>query len=83
MRIRDGFLLAGLLVAGLARPAAAAPSAELIAKVSAVVDADTPRLTKIFKDLHQHPEIAFTEVRTGVSMSNGAGLSGASCLALN
>jgi amidohydrolase len=36
----------------------------LITKVKAVVDADTPRLTAIFKDLHQHPEIAFTETRT-------------------
>lgn len=35
-----------------------------IAKVNAAVDADTPRLTAIFKDLHQHPELAFTETRT-------------------
>jgi amidohydrolase len=39
-------------------------SEKLIAKVNAVVDADTARLTAIFKDLHQHPEIAFTETRT-------------------
>lgn len=58
-----------LLLAGTAslvsiEPATAAPSPELIAKVSAAVDADAPRLIAIFKDLHQHPEIAFTEVRT-------------------
>ncbi len=36
----------------------------LIAKVNSAVDADSARLTAIFKDLHQHPEIAFTETRT-------------------
>ncbi len=36
----------------------------LIAKVNTIVDADAARLTAIFKDLHQHPEIAFTETRT-------------------
>lgn len=42
---------------------AALPPA-LITKVNAAVDADTARLTAVFKDLHQHPEIAFTETRT-------------------
>ena len=45
-------------VASTALPAA------LISKVNAIVDADTIRLVDIFKDLHQHPEIGFTEVRT-------------------
>lgn len=47
-------------------PASAAGSipAALITKVNATVDADTERLTTLFKDLHQHPEIAFTETRT-------------------
>jgi hippurate hydrolase len=36
----------------------------LITKVNKAVDADTARLTAIFKDLHQHPEIGFTETRT-------------------
>ena len=36
----------------------------LISKVNNAVDADTARLTAIFKDLHQHPEIGFTENRT-------------------
>ena len=47
-----------------AAPAHAAIPAALIAKVNSSVDADTARLTAIFKDLHQHPEIAFTETRT-------------------
>lgn len=46
-------------------PVAADPVAkELIAKVEERVDADSSRLTGIFKDLHQNPEIAFTETRT-------------------
>ena len=36
----------------------------LISKVNNAVDADTARLTAIFKDLHQHPVIGFTENRT-------------------
>jgi hippurate hydrolase len=36
----------------------------LIAKVEAAVDGDASRLVEIFKDLHQHPELAFTETRT-------------------
>jgi len=28
------------------------------------VDADSDRLLEMFKDLHQHPELGFTEVRT-------------------
>jgi hippurate hydrolase len=49
-----------------ATPAAvAAPiPAVLIKKVDTAVDADTARLIAIFKDLHQHPEIGFTETRT-------------------
>jgi hippurate hydrolase len=57
-----GFL--GGLAALVSAPAAAAPSPDIIARVSATIEADAPRLTAIFKDLHQHPEIAFTEART-------------------
>lgn len=66
MTIKSSLLrLAGAAALALATPAlAAAPSPELIAKVSAAIDADAARLTAIFKDLHQHPEIAFTEART-------------------
>jgi amidohydrolase len=49
---------------GRLAPAEAALPAALIAKVHAAVDADTDRLVTIFKDLHQHPELGFTEVRT-------------------
>src|SRR5215469_8409807 len=42
----------------------AAISPELIARVQAVIDADTPRLLELFKDLHRNPELAFTETRT-------------------
>lgn len=51
------------LFLGCAPAFAQAPST-LVDKVSAAVDADAARLTAIFKDLHQHPEISFTEVRT-------------------
>jgi hippurate hydrolase len=36
----------------------------LLDKVNTLIDEDTPRLVSIFKDLHQHPEVAFTETRT-------------------
>jgi hippurate hydrolase len=56
----------------LAQPATQPPSpaaastvpAPLIARVQSVIDADTPRLLEIFKDLHRNPELAFTETRT-------------------
>lgn len=66
MTIKSSLLhLASLAAFALSAPAlAAAPSPALIAKVNAAIDADAPRLTAIFKDLHQHPEIAFTETRT-------------------
>lgn len=56
----------GMLAATLAicTPAAAALPPALVAVASAAVDADAVRLTAIFKDLHQHPELAFTETRT-------------------
>jgi amidohydrolase len=50
-------------VSGESNVSAPLPQA-LIAKVSKEIDADTARLTAIFKDLHQHPEIGFTETRT-------------------
>jgi len=61
-----------LLAPGLAIGQVTAPTASasnklpeaLITKINAVIDADAERLTSIFKDLHQHPEIGFTETRT-------------------
>ena len=64
MRELFPLLLAGIASLTLVGPAAAAPTAEVITKVTATVESDAPRLTAIFKDLHQHPEIAFTETRT-------------------
>jgi hippurate hydrolase len=64
MRSLLTLLLAGIASLSAVAPATAAPSPELIGKVAAAVEADAPRLTAIFKDLHQHPEIAFTETRT-------------------
>lgn len=61
-RIALAFTL--LLAAAGVRAADEALPAALIERVGTTVDADVPRLTAIFKDLHQHPEIAFTEVRT-------------------
>ena len=60
------FLAASTATMAQATPAAVEPPipAVIIEKVHAVVDADTARLTAIFKDLHQHPEIGFTETRT-------------------
>lgn len=59
-------LLTGAAFASLsvAAPAYAQASTPLVDKVHAAVDADSARLTAIFKDLHQNPEISFTEVRT-------------------
>lgn len=37
---------------------------ELIARATSAVDSDAARLDAMFKDIHQHPELAFTEVRT-------------------
>lgn len=43
---------------------AAPPSEALIQRVSTAVDSDSARLTAIFKDIHAHPEVGFTETRT-------------------
>jgi hippurate hydrolase len=51
-------------IAAISTSAPAVLPPATIAKVHAAVDADTPRLLEIFKDLHQHPELAFTETRT-------------------
>lgn len=61
--------------------------AALVSKVHAAVDSDAARLTATFKDLHQHPEIGFTESRTaaivakdlkalGFSVTEGIGKTG-------
>lgn len=37
---------------------------ELVGEVNLAIDADSDRLIKIFKDIHQNPELGFMEVRT-------------------
>ncbi|KAB7671384.1 amidohydrolase [Plesiomonas shigelloides] len=66
-----GAALAGLMASTVtAAPAdhvgasAVGLSPALLAKVNHSVDADSARLTDMYKDLHQHPELAFTETRT-------------------
>lgn len=54
----------GLAMLTTSSLASAEISPALIAKVGSTVDADSARLTAMFKDLHQNPEIAFTETRT-------------------
>ncbi|QMW24061.1 amidohydrolase [Sandaracinobacteroides saxicola] len=62
--MRNLLLAATAMLATLSLPAKAELPAPLLAKVNAAVDADSARLTAIFKDLHANPEIAFTETRT-------------------
>jgi len=82
-RSRRGFLatmaasplaLAAGSTAASAETATTSPAslpASLITKVNAAIEADTARLVEIFKDLHQHPELAFTETRTaGIAAKN-------------
>ena len=56
-------LSAALLTAATTIWAKSLPT-DLVQKISASVDQDAPRLEKIFKDLHQHPELGFMEKRT-------------------
>lgn len=58
-----GALLAGVLTISSGQAAAEIPS-ELVSKAKVAVDADTVRLTAMFKDIHQHPELGFMEERT-------------------
>jgi hippurate hydrolase len=47
-----------------AMPAHAALPADLATQARAAIVADTPRLTAMFKDIHQNPELGFMETRT-------------------
>lgn len=55
--------LAGAMSVALA-PASAEVAPQLVAKTKAAVDTDNARLTAIFKDIHQNPELGFMEKRT-------------------
>lgn len=47
-----------------AMQAQAAAQKTLVIQAAAAIDADAPRLTEMFKDIHQHPELGFMETRT-------------------
>jgi hippurate hydrolase len=53
-----------LLALGVSAPVSAEVPPALAAQARAVVDADSARLTAIFKDIHQNPELGFMETRT-------------------
>lgn len=70
---RFGRMLAGIAgLAGLALVGAAGARAEtggaaaapMMKRAVALIDSDTARLEALYKDLHQHPELGFTETRT-------------------
>ncbi|MGL4214385.1 MAG: amidohydrolase [Morganella morganii] len=42
---------------------------KMINRVNEIVNADNQRLTDLYKDFHQHPELAYTEVRTASVIS--------------
>lgn len=46
------------------KPLYSSISDAVIDKMGAIIDKDTPRLQKIFKDIHKHPELGFMETRT-------------------
>jgi amidohydrolase len=51
-------------LAQVSKQASAGLSKELMKSIAATVDSDTERLQKIFKDIHQNPELGFMETRT-------------------
>jgi hippurate hydrolase len=59
--------VAGLVLvsaAGLCAEAGVTTASPIMSRAVAVVDSDSARLEALFKDLHQHPELGFTETRT-------------------
>lgn len=63
-RLVAGVLMGSLAAMAFSAPALAAVPPALAAQARAAVEADTPRLTAIFKDIHQNPELGFMETRT-------------------
>lgn len=61
-------LLAASLLASPALAAAPDPKADA-ARIDAVFDKGYPQLEAMYKDIHQHPEIAFHEVRTAALLA--------------
>jgi hippurate hydrolase len=65
-------VMAALLAASVASAPAQGDESGGTAKmdrVEALVDEDTARLEKLFKDLHQHPELGFMETRTAAILA--------------
>lgn len=59
-----GVLMSSLAAMALTAPAHGAVPPALAAQAKASIEADTARLTAIFKDIHQNPELGFMETRT-------------------
>jgi hippurate hydrolase len=53
-----------MIVVALSTPSVAEVPSALVTQARAAIDADTPRLTAMFKDIHQNPELGFMETRT-------------------
>jgi hippurate hydrolase len=53
-----------LAVLAWSMPSMAAVPPALAAQARAAIESDTPRLTAMFKDIHQNPELGFMETRT-------------------
>jgi len=62
LRLGLACCVASVSVATLAQPSG--PGAALVPEINRIVEADTERLTRLFKDIHQHPELGFMETRT-------------------
>src|SRR6185369_5574194 len=64
-------LAVGLVVAVVAAGAQAAPYDPVVAKaeVERVLSRDLPRLVAIYRDIHQHPELAFQEKATAAKLA--------------
>jgi len=58
-----------LAVLACSTPSFAAVPPALAAQARAAIDADTPRLTAMFKDIHQNPELGFMETRTAATVA--------------
>lgn len=59
-----GLILGGIAALAVSAPAHAVVPPPLVAQAKAAIEADTPRLTAMFKDIHQNPELGFMETRT-------------------
>lgn len=57
-------MLAAGALAVVAAPALAAPTTAQVVEAGQLIDTDSARLTALFKDIHQHPELGFMETRT-------------------